>query len=136
MKSTFFSDLFGLVFVNEDQTAIINENRANKGKPPLRFGQICAQPGEDAYDEAALAIELQLLNAERLQQGLPPITGKWSSTSVRFDYGKNREGYWKAHHMIQHAEETMDILEVVFPGVQHLFFLITARVTRLWLKML
>jgi hypothetical protein len=117
MKSTFFSDLFGLVFVNEDQTAIMNENRAKKGKSPLRFGQARAQPGEGAYDEAALAIELQLLDAERLQQGLPPITGKWSSKSVRFDYGKNREGRWKAHHMIQHAEETMDTLEVVFPGV-------------------
>jgi hypothetical protein len=108
MKSTFFNDMFGLVFVNEEHTAITNENREAKGKPPLRFGQTRAEPDKDTFDEVALAIELQLLNVERTQQGLQPITGKWSSTSVRFDYGKNREGCWKAHHVTQHSEEAMD----------------------------
>ena len=40
---------------------------------------------------------------------------------VKFDHGRNREGHWRAHHVVEHLEEFIDILEHVAPAFQHLF---------------
>jgi len=123
MHSTFFSDICGMLWVHEDNMAIVNERRQAKGKPPIVFGIICPDLNDPktALDEGQLLMELQLLNVERTAMGLPTINANWACSAVRFDYGKNRQGYWKALHMLQHVEEFMDILEVVMPDCKHLF---------------
>ncbi len=51
---------------------------------------------------AGVERELESLNEERERQGLFKITPKCAGSFVKFDYGKNREGYWKATHMSQY----------------------------------
>ena len=89
----------------------------------MSFGVICSLEGEclDADYSTHLDLELEMLNAERRSLGKEPITSEWGSSAVRFDYGKNREGHWKAAHVIEHTEEFMDMLDVCFPDCQHVF---------------
>jgi hypothetical protein len=54
-----------------------------------------------------------MLNAERASRGEEPVNSNRGSSSVRFDHGKNREGCWKAAHMIeQHTDEFIGMLKV------------------------
>jgi hypothetical protein len=53
-------------------------------------------------------------------QLLPFPTFLFTAT-VKFDYGKNREGIWRAKHMLEHLDEFMEILSVMMPGFQHFF---------------
>ena len=123
MVSSFISDLFGMLWVDEKDMKKVNANRARKNKLPISFGVVCSLEGENLDPDYSthLDLELSMLNAERASRGEEPLNSNWGSSSVRFDYGKNREGCWKAAHMIEHADEFLDILEVCFPDVQHLF---------------
>ena len=49
------------------------------------------------------------------------LDSTWLSSLVKFDYGRNREGCWRAHHMVAHLEEFIDILEHVALAFHHLF---------------
>jgi hypothetical protein len=73
------------------------------------------------HDDEERDKEMQWLNAERASLGLPAIDSTWLSSLVKFDYGRNREGRWRAHHVVGHLEEFIDVLERVAPAFQHLF---------------
>ncbi len=73
------------------------------------------------YPPDVVAKELADLNTERPAAGVWPLTAACGSSLVKWDYGKNREGYWRAAHILQHLDEYLDILETVCPGHQHLF---------------
>jgi len=112
-----------VLWVSPDDMNKVNQNRARDDKAPVSFGVICSLEGEnlDADYSAHLDLELEMLNAERKSLGKESITSEWGSSAVRFDYGKNREGHWKAAHMIEHTEEFMGMLDVCFPDCQHMF---------------
>ena len=103
--------------------AIVNKRREAKGKPAIKFGIICPDPTDpkSALNEAQLLVELTLLNEERAAMGSPAMHANWACSAVRFDCGKNRQGHWKALHVLQHVDEFMDVLEVVMPDCKHLF---------------
>ena len=123
MASSFIFDLFGMLWVDEKDMKKVNANRARQNKLPISFGVICSLEGENLDPDYSthLDLELSMLNAERASRGEEPLNSNWGSSSVRFDYGKNREGCWKAAHMIEHTDEFLDMLEVCFPDVKHLF---------------
>ena len=45
-----------------------------------------------------------------------PLTRKNSPFLVYFDYGENRDGYWKYNHMVCQFEDTNDLLKVMHPN--------------------
>jgi hypothetical protein len=105
----------------------INESRHERGCGPLKLFQI-VQPDDTPldpplpqkkrreHDDEERDKELQWLNAERASLGLPAIDSTWLSSLVKFDYGRNREGCWRAHHVVAHLEEFIGILEHVAPA--------------------
>ncbi len=124
MISGFFSDLFGVLYVPDNIMAVINAKRKRERKLPIHLGEICAAPDDirppvdDA--DALLEKELTAVNTERASKNLPALNRAWASSIVRFDYGRNREGYWCARHMLRHIDEFLDVLEYVFPDFQNL----------------
>jgi hypothetical protein len=124
MISGFFSDLFGVLYVPDNIMAVINAKRRMERKLPIHLGEICAAPDDvrppvdDA--DALLEKELTAVNTERATKNLPALSRAWGSSIIRFDYGRNREGYWCARHMLRHIDEFLDVLEHVFPDFQNL----------------
>jgi len=76
MMSSFISDLFGMLWVDENDMQKVNAKRARENKLPISFGVICSLEGEnlDPDYSAHLDLELQMLNAERLSRGEAPGT--------------------------------------------------------------
>jgi hypothetical protein len=100
MISTFICREHGLI--REISTKILDEVNAQ------RAGQHYADP------EAAI----EILGSSNKR----PLTLDKSPFLLFFEYGENREGYWAYNNMVLQFEDAIDVLKVIHPAYDFVFY--------------